>query len=226
MGISVQGLCARYPVLYHMATANSWVSIQQHGLLSTAELLRLFEIPESVQIPLLTSQRREGVLISHKEHGTATLRDQKPLSQKKLERCLTDCDAPTWYQVLNERVFFWLTRERLKTLMSAKEYAGKPHVVIFLDTSSLLSQYERTIELAHMNTGNTLPFAHPRGKSTFRSLESYPYEDRKRLSDYSAVVELTVLNGVPDLKKHVLKAEHASVVNGEYSSIETLYQSK
>jgi hypothetical protein len=226
MGISVYELSNRYPVLYHMATADSWKSIEQHGLLSSADLLRLFEVPEDLQITLLTSQRRDGVLISHHEHGAATLRDQKPLSQKKLERCLTDCDAPTWYRLLNERVFFWLTRERLVKLMSAKEYVGKVHTVLSINTSSLLRQYEGRVELAHMNTGNTLPFAHPRGKATFKTLELYPYEQRKPLSDYSAVVELTVLGGVPDLKRHVLKAEHATVANGSYLPIKTLYDAK
>jgi hypothetical protein len=163
------------------------------------------------------------VVLRHPLHGTATLRDQKPLSRKSLERCLSDCTPEAWYGILNERVFFWLSRDRLKTLMSAAEYAGRMHTVLKLDTASLLAHHATKVELAHMNTGNTRPFAHPRGPSTFRSLNEYPYEARRRLGDYSAVVELTVLGGVPDIRDFVIRAEHATERNGIYEIEETLF---
>jgi hypothetical protein len=224
MGITGKEISDRYPTLFHMAIADSWPSIEKHGMLSTVELLKLFEVDQEKAEKILTTQRSGPVVIDHKEHGTATIRDQKPLSQKKLEKCLIDCDAPTWYRTLNERVFFWLSEDRLKTLMSAKEYAGKPHTVLRLDTARLVERYEGSIELAHMNTGNTLPFAHPRGRSTFRTMAAYPYEERRRLADYSAVVELTVMRGVPDLREYAIRVEHATISNGEYKVREIIYE--
>ena len=224
MGIAPSQLIERYPVLYHMASPNCWPSMQQLGLLSSSALVELFEVPEPRRTALLTSQRRGTETLLHAIHGSASLRDQKPLSEKNLARCLIDCSSSDWYRILNERVFFWLNRDRLLTLMSAAEYAGEPHTVLELDTAGLLSQHLDRIELAHMNTGNTRPFAHPRGASTFRSLKNYPYESRRRLSDYNAIVELTVLSGVSNLTDYLLKVEHATVDRGQYKTIEEIYR--
>ena len=73
--------------------------------------------------------------------------------------------AEEWYRTLNERIFFWLDRERLYTLMSAAEYVGKKHAVLQLDSASLVCRNEAHIRLAHMNTGNTRPYPHPRRTS-------------------------------------------------------------
>lgn len=223
MGITATELCKRYPVLYHMASFGSWPSIAKHGLLSTESLLDLFEVPEPRRIELLTTQRRTSVEITHPKHGMAVIRDQKPLSAKNLARCLRGCSAEKWYRTLNERLFFWLDRERLYTLMSAAEYVGKKHTVLQLDSSSLVGKYETRIMLAHMNTGNTRPYPHPRSPATFQSMNDYPYAERQRLSDYSAVVELTVMGGMPDAKNYVTKVEHASIADGKYKPDEVLF---
>ncbi|HEV2989316.1 MAG TPA: hypothetical protein VG759_12800 [Candidatus Angelobacter sp.] len=217
-------LTKRYPVLYHMGWYGSWPSIRKFGLLSTSELLNLFQIRDPQRTDLLTKQRRTSVPIFHKVYGSAVLRDQKPLSERNLARCLTDCDATTWYTILNERVFFWLNRDRLLKLMSAAEYVGKPHTIIEIETAAFISQYVPKIELSHINTGNTRPYPHPRGRSTFRKIVDYPYTERRHLSDYSAVVELTVLGGVPDIRKYVRSVEHGMVVKGKYQVIDQLFK--
>jgi hypothetical protein len=109
--------------------------------------------------------------------------------------------------------------------MSATEYLGKPHTVLQLETEPLIKKYQEQIELAHMNTGNTRPFAHPRGLSTFQKLSTYPYEKRRRLNNYSAIVELTVSGGVPDVRDYVRKVEHATIRNGKYRVLESLFES-
>lgn len=224
LGVTTVELCKRYPVLYHMASFGSWPSIAAHGLLSTVSLLELFQVKEPQRTELVTRQRRESVEIIHPKYGKALIRDQKPLSEKNLARCLDGCTAEEWYRVLNERVFFWLDRNRLHTLMSASEYIGKRHTILQLDSASLVQEYENRIELAHMNTGNTRPFPHPRSPATFRPMAAYPYAERKRLPDYSAVVELTVLDGVLDVKDFVLKVEHACIQDGKFKSSETLFK--
>lgn len=224
MGVTTAELCKRYPVLYHMASFGSWPSIAKHGLLSTVSLVELFQVGEPQRTELITKQRRQSVEITHPKHGKAMIRDQKPLSEKNLARCLNGCTAEEWYRVLNERVFFWLDRDRLHTLMSAAEYVGKKHTILQLDSASLVREYESQIKLAHMNTGNTRPFPHPRSPATFRSMDAYPYPERRRFPDYFAVVELTVLGGVPDVKDFVIKAEHACIENGKFKSSETLFK--
>ncbi len=224
MGVTRDELCKRYPVLYHMAAVGSWPSITNRGLLSTESLLDLFEVGEPERTALLTKQRRELVEINHPKYGRAVIRDQKPLSPKNLAGCLQGCSAEEWYRALNERVFFWLNRKRLYTLMSAAEYVGKEHTVLEIDSAALVTTYEAQIQLAPMNTGNTRPFPHPRSLETFRSMSEYPYQDRRHLSAYFAVVELTVTGGVPDVKDFVTKVEHASISDGGYRVSEVLFE--
>lgn len=224
MGIRPEELSARYPILYHMASHGAWPSIERHGLLSTFALLDLFEVAEPRRSDLLGKQRQASETLIHKVHGTAILRDQKPLSERNLTRCLINCSPAQWYLTLNQRVFFWLNRDRLITLMSAKEYAGKPHTVLTLDSAPLIARHLKCIELAHMNTGNTRPFAHPRGVETFKQPTTYPYEQRKRLNDYSAIVELTVRHSVPDVREFVTRVDHATIRNGNYRRLETMFE--
>lgn len=223
-GITVKELIDRYPVLYHMASFGAWPSIRKHGLLSTLKLVDLFEVPEPRRTDLLTTQRTGPVPISHSTYGTAILRDQKPLSEKNLKRCLVGCENATWYRLLNERVFFWLDQARLLKLMSATEYREKQHTILHVNTARLVSRYGDRIELAHMNTGNTLPIPHPRGPETFRNMTLYDYGQRRRLPDYSAVVELTVLGGVQDIKRDVMRVEHAESRKGKYKARELIFE--
>ena len=94
MGITAAQLIDRYPVLYHMASYGAWPSIQEHGLLSTSALLELLEVPDAKRTELMTKQRRTSIPVTHPTKGSAILRDQKPLSEKNLARCLEDCDRP------------------------------------------------------------------------------------------------------------------------------------
>jgi len=55
-------------------------------------------------------------------------------------------------------------------------------------------------------------------------MNAYPYAARKRLPDYSAVVELTVLGGVPDVRDFVIEAEHASISDAKYELAERLFE--
>jgi uncharacterized protein DUF7002 len=108
--------------------------------------------------------------------------------------------------MLNTRVFFWLTAERLKTLMCAREYRAQTHLVLTLDTLRLSTRHRDNITLAPMNTGNTQPFAHRRGLRTFRRMVDYPFAQRLRLGPYYTVVELAVDHGVPNVMDYVIEA--------------------
>src|SRR6266571_5536359 len=207
MGATPAELAAYYPRLYHMAEGGSWASIQRHGLLSTEALLDLFEVTAEKRGPILARQRTHDVAITHPEHGRAVVRDQKPLNRAKLAGCLDGCSFDKWLQLLNSRVFFWLTRERLQTLMCAREYCAKTHVVLTLDTLRLASDFRQSITLAPMNTGNTRPYAHRRGLWTFSRMSEYPFEERLRRPLYYTVVELAVEAGVRNIMDYLLHAD-------------------
>ena len=107
--------------------------------------------------------------------------------------------------------------------MSAREYEQHPHTVLYIDTLSIIQRYAAKVELTHMNTGATQPYAHPRGRATFRQLRDYPYAQRKSMPDYSAIVELTALNGVPDVLTAVRQVESAVVRDKTYMTLQRLY---
>ena len=152
--------------------------------------------------------------LEHKVHGRVVVRDQKPLSESKLKDCLKDRDTVTWFRMLNGRVFFWLDLERLKTMMSAREYRGKTHTVLTVDTEALVRYYENKVTLCPLNSGNTSPYAHPRGLDSFHKLSTYPFKERFRKGDYYCVVELAVKDGVPDIAKYALRVATAAVEAG------------
>ncbi len=199
----------KHPWLYHMATGGSWESISTHGLLSTTALLDLFEYSGQQRHGIESCHRPESVPISHPSYGTAVIRDQKPMSDRSLRKCLMTLTPTTWYKTLNGRVFFWLTEKRLKTMLNARAYKSKKQDVLVVDTQSLVRAYESSIHLSPMNSGCTVPFAHPRGPKTFRKIEDYPYDEweRKRGKNGDLIVELAVLHSVPDIWKHVLRVE-------------------
>lgn len=203
-GVIVQELITRFPRLYHMAAEGSWPGIERHGLLSTTALLDLFEITGEQRIQLESRHRPECVTIEHPNHGTATIRDQKPMDDVGLTRALTDGLTPTdWYRILNRKAFFWLTRERLRKLLAARAYREKRQTVLVLDTRPLLECYAPRVLLSPMNSGCTKPFPHPRGSATFLPLSQYPFQSRIRRG-LEPVVELAVDYLVGDVGSLVL----------------------
>jgi hypothetical protein len=222
MGVTPTELAKFYPRLYHMAEGGSWASIRRHGLLSTDALLDLFEVTAETRSPILTQQRTRDVPITHSEHGRAVVRDQKPLNRAKLEGSLDGCTFDQWLQLLNSRVFFWLTTERLQTLMCAREYCAETHVVLILDTLRLATDFQKCITLAPMNTGNTRPFAHRRGLSTFSRMSEYPFEERLRRPLYYTVVELAVERGVRNIMDHVIEAAEMRCSTCDKSKLQTI----
>jgi len=223
LGVTIEQLVAKYPLLYHMAAADSWSGIKRHGLLSTSRLLDLFEIPTAEREKIEKTKRWKAVPIEHKTFGRAIIRDQKPLSESKLKKCLKGCDLQAWFELLNNRVFFWLDIERLKTLMSAREYRGKTHTVLTVGTESLLRNRESKVTLCPLNSGSTSPFAHHRGPDSFMRMNEYPFAERLNRGNYGCIAELAVEDGVLDIAKHTIRAAHGRCSNGRLRITETLF---
>lgn len=184
-------LASRYPVLYHMAEDGSWEGIQRLGLLSTSALLDRFEVGEGRRRRIESSRRPEMEAIEHPEYGRALIRDNKPMQESVLKRCLTGMTTPEWYETLNRRVFLWVDRKRLLKLLCARAYRDRPHLVIELDTAELLRRHAEDVTLSAINSGATFAMnPAPRGPDTFRRIEDHPRG--------KAVVELAVDYAVPD----------------------------
>jgi len=202
----IEELVDYYPRLYHMAEDGSWPSIQARGLHSTASLVELFEIPEPRRTQLLTQHRPNPVPLAHPVHGHAVLRDQQPLQPAKLAELLTDMTVGQWIRLLNSRVFFWLHPDRLATLANAAAYRSRPHLVLTVDTASLVSAHADRVRLCHLNSGATAHLIGRRGSATFKPIADYRHP-RSRVRPPRHIAELAVLGSVPDILVHTVTAE-------------------
>ena len=210
MGISTQEFARRFPLLYHMAEFGSWPSIRQHGLLSTSALLDLYEVAGAQREALEARHRPECQRIYHDAHGSAVIRDQKPMTEAGLHKSLRDDLSPReWYEILNEKVFFWVTKERLQKLLGAGAYRKRRHTVLTVDTRGILEGHEQHAVLSPINSGATKPNPQPRGRDTFKPLDAYPFDEwnRKR-HGRDPVVELAMTHSVPDIEKFVIRVEN------------------
>jgi hypothetical protein len=208
-GIRAEAFAERFPRLFHMAEAGSWPSIQRHGLLSTSALLDLFEVRGEQRKALEARHRPQSVTLRHPRHGTAVVRDQKPMDDAGLLRSLEGGWVPTdWYQLLNARVFFWVSHEKLEKLLQARAYRDKRQTVLTVDTAKLLARHEARVLLSPINSGATKPFPAQRGPDTFLPMARYPFSDwDRRRKRRHPVAELTVTHSVPDVRDFVLRVE-------------------
>lgn len=193
------------PVLYHMAELGSWPSIRRHGLLSTSALLDLFEVKGPKREAIEARRRPENVPIEHPSLGRAVIRDQKPMDDAGLLRCLQDGLTPEdWYRALNARVFMWLTASRLHRLLTARPYRSLEHDVLELDAAPLVAAHRKHITLSPINSGATKPFPRQRGKETFLAVEDYPYASwRAKRKAGERAVEIAVTGGIRDVTPYV-----------------------
>jgi hypothetical protein len=164
-----------------MAEEGSWPAIRAQGLLSTTALLDLYEVTGEKRRALEKTRRPRSVAISRDGLPNAVIRDQKPMTDAGLEKCLTDGVTPEeWYAILNKRTFFWLSQERLRGLLKARAYRDQTQTVLTLDTHSLLMAHRDCIVLSPINSGATLYKPPSRGLNTFRPIADYPFDDLKK----------------------------------------------
>ena len=203
-----EDLAETYPLLYHMANEGTWPSIRKYGLLTTRQLVELSRPALGVADAILKRRRPSSVELMLAGQAFQ-VRDQAPLRLNFLESCLQDMTVQEWLDVLNGRVFFWLTAEKLGQLLAARRYRNRSHDVLVVSTKSLLSEYGDAVRLSPVNSGATLyPNASARGPETFRTIGNYDFTAwRKRRGLGGAIVELAVVDGVPNISNHVVRVE-------------------
>src|SRR6185437_4250660 len=137
-----------------MAEPGSWPSIRDNGLFSTSAILDQYEVDIEARNTILGERRPECVTITRKGMPNVVIRDNKPMSDGALRKCLQDGLTPEdWYRILNARTFFWLSQARLRRLLGAKAYRDKPQSILTLDTRSLVKSHIGSIELSAINSG-------------------------------------------------------------------------
>lgn len=130
------------------------------------------------------------------------------MRESSLERCLVGVSPRQWYEFLNRKTFFWATEARVHTLLKARLYRDKEHLVITIDTASLLARHAGRVTLSAINSGSTLYNPPQRGAHTFTTIADYPFEERRRARGLAnAVAEIAVEYSVPDLISHTITAQ-------------------
>jgi hypothetical protein len=194
-----------------MAHVDALPRIRAHGLLSTTALLDLFEVPAEKRLAMETQMRKKSVVIEHPSLGRAVIRDQIPIgSDKQLTKSLEGtASAADWHRLLNSKVFFWVTRERLDRLRNAGAYRTSPQLILVLDTKRVVEAAEDRIWLSSMNSGAVGRFAHPRSPDTFQKLKNYDFDYwcKKRGGIENAVIECAIDRELQSVEQ-VVKSSH------------------
>ncbi len=195
-----------YPYLYHMADKDSLLSIEEHGLLSTKALLDLFEIHGEERNRIEVKKRPESIPISHPKYGKAVIRDQKPIYESSLNKCLTGGLNPgDWFILLNSMTFFWPTKERLSSFLNAQPYRNNRQLVLVINTSKLINKHNTRVYLSVINSGSTLYAAQPRGRETFQLIEEFDFNASKKKRGWKkAIAEVAVDYSVPDIAEMII----------------------
>ncbi len=188
----------RHPRLWHLAHADGWPGIEEHGLLSAQALVRLCQVPEKRAERLLSARRLTAERLTLPDGEQAVLRDQKPLHEGKLHAALEDgLSVAQWLRMLNGLVFFFPSRQALQSLYTV--YRQEPAVVLEVDTRRLFDDYDSLLRVAHINTGSTLYSAAKRGRTTFRPVGQF--DARKQ------VKEVAVVDRVPEVLRYLVGVE-------------------
>ncbi len=201
----LEELITNCPTLFHMAEKGAWDSIKRYGLLSTSALLDHYAIEGPDRFQIESRHRPKSVEISIEGLPRAVVRDQIPMSDSGLVKALPEHLSPSdWYKLLNAKVFFWLSENRLHRLTSAKAYRDRKHDVLEVDTRSLIDAHRNAIWLCPMNSGCTKPMPHSRDETIFARIPDYRYSYwKERRSRRERVVELAVDYSVVDVRNHI-----------------------
>ena len=201
----LEDLISNCPTLYHMAERGSWPAIERYGLLSTSALMDLYQIDSMRRAQIELAHRPKSISIAAEGLPGAVIRDQIPMSDSGLKRALPSRLQPSdWYALLNSKVFFWLSADRLHKLTLAEAYRDHEHDVLEVDTRSIVEAYREKIWLCPINSGCTKPMPHPRDESIFSRIPQYPYAHwRSRRGRKERAVELAIDYSIPDIANHV-----------------------
>ena len=126
------------------------------------------------------------------------------MSDSALNRCLEGITSSEWCRLLNGKVFFWATQDRLKRFLCARPYKSTEHTVLTVDTERLVSAYLESITLSSINSGATFPMKPAqRGYETFNGIIEHPY-DQRRSAGLDPLAELAVAYSVPSIGELVV----------------------
>lgn len=187
--MEINNFIKKRPYLFHLTSKDNIKNIiSTKKLYSTKCIVETTECPEPNKI--LKEKRMEHKIIKHNDI-TYMLRDQKPISEKLLKGCLEEgMTFEQYYEMLNERVFWWPTIDRLTRHYS--RYESEKPKIIRVSTESVYKLNKSKIEFSHLNSGALRANPYLKGKSPKRGYNTFVIPSKFNYST-SKVAEVTFL---------------------------------
>lgn len=178
--MDLQKFIQERPYLYHLTSEKNATNIIKEKKLYSANTLIDMSGNSSHQ-QLKTTKRLTHQQIKIKD-DVFSLRDQRPISEKSLAKCLTDnWTVSDFLHHLNDRVFMWPTLERLWRHFNRYEQE-KP--VIFRFSTREIIDSNPHVKFCRLNSGATRANSYlggkppERGKDTFLSAPLFNFAVR------------------------------------------------
>lgn len=174
------------PYLYHLTSKeNALKIINQKRLYSTNRLIDLSGNPDYKKIKRERRIGHKEIIIDNKSYF---LRDQRPISELALSKCLThNWKVADFLEHLNDRVFMWPTLERL--WRHYNRYAGE-NPVIFRFLSNEILELNPHARFCRLNSGATRANSYLGGKAPDRGPDTFLLATNYNLSVRS-IAEVT-----------------------------------
>lgn len=193
--MNIEEFCEARPYLYHLTDReNSQVIIAERLLKSTVQIA--YEaLSEDEAKEFLRSKRTDHKTLT--AHGlNYKIRDQKPISLLVLGKSLSDGDTGDFIEILNNRVFWWPTLDRL--VRHHNRYIDENPIIFRVRSSEMLG-LNPGAEFCHLNSGATRCHPSHGGHAPMRGSDSFlPANLFNR--EIGQVAEVTFVDGcqLPD----------------------------
>lgn len=167
--MDIEQFIEKRPYLYHLTSKENAENIIKHRYIySTNKLVEMSE--DASHAGILRTRRIEHyeVVINGQSYY---LRDQRPISELALSKCLTDnWQVGDFLYHLNDRVFMWPTLERLSR--HYKRYQQEAPVIFRFPTAELLELNPHVL-FCRLNSGATRANSYLGGKAPDRGPETF-----------------------------------------------------
>ena len=167
--MNIEKFIEERPFLYHLTCeSNSKLIIAQKKIYSTNELVKMSGNKSYLPIRKKRRVDHAEIIIDGVSYW---LRDQQPISEKALGKCLTDgWEVGDFLYHLNDRVFMWPTLDRL--YRHYNRYVQEKPVIFRFPTKELLELNPHVL-FCRLNSGATRANSYLGGKPPARGAKSF-----------------------------------------------------
>lgn len=175
--------------MYHLTASSNVASIVERR-----ELLSAKRVAETVGLENISDfvrTRRPHHVVLESAGRAFHVRDQRPISERALAKCLSNgMTVGDYLELLNERIFFWATTDRLNR--HYVRYRDEKPTILRFKTADIIS-LNSNVELCRLNSGATRANYHLGGKPPLRGRETF--SSAARFSGaIGAVAEVTLVD--------------------------------